>query len=699
MNIHELLKQMTLEEKLAQMTQIPPHFFLELSKTEVFGERRNIRFTRTEMMNIGSILGVHDAREMIQIQTMILEESRLKIPALFMADVIHGYQTIFPIPLAQASSFNDELVEEASHVSALEAAISGIHITFSPMVDLSRDARWGRVMEGYGEDPYLSSNMAASAVKGYQKGDPKSDTYVGACFKHFAGYGASEAGRDYNTVDMSYERFYNLYSKPYEAAINAKAVMTMLAFNTWNGIPSTIHQELIQNILVQDMGFEGVIISDYDALAQTIDHGASKDEAHACEQGLNAGLMIEMGTNNFINYGRNAVENNHVKEEVIDYAVLKILSLKEKLGLFENPFKGASVQREKEIVMNENHLQKALKSAEESIVLLKNNQILPLQKGLRIGLSGDYASTRSMLGSWHWKGQESEVQTYEEVFKKLGYKVVLINQESLEQLNEVDVILHMTGEPSKDTGESRSKVNIECPKKDAEWIEKVHQKKKKIISIVHSGRPLVLDSILESDGILYAWYLGTMHTEAVINIILGNASPSAKLPMSIPRHVGQYPMSYHDFTTGRPFNKDYPEYTTKYIDVDLTPEYSFGYGLTYQSLEYFVEIPSHLNIKEETLNLKIKIKNPSSMPVKDVIQLYYRLQPSQPVMGSKRLIRYQKILLNGYETKAIKWQISPLELLPLDEHKNIHPKDGWLTLWLGFSSHDLTPFKIEWSQA
>jgi len=698
MNVHDQLKQMTLEEKLAQMTQIPPHFFNELSKTEVFGERRNIRFSRENMMSIGSILGVHSAEEMIQIQSMILEESRLKIPALFMADVVHGYQTIFPIPLAQAGSFNDALMKQSARIAAVEASTAGIHITFAPMVDMARDARWGRVMEGYGEDPYLGSRMAVAAVQGFQNGDPKSLTYVGACFKHFAGYGASEAGRDYNTVDMSYERFYNLYAKPYEAAVEAGADMTMLAFNTWNGIPSTIHRDLIRTILIESMGFEGVVISDYDALAQTIAHGASRDAAHACEQGLNAGLMIEMGTNTFIHHGKACVERGVVSIEMIDEAVLKILTLKEKLGLFENPFKGASSERAATLVKHLDHMNLALKAAEESIVLLKNEGILPLQKPRVIGLSGLFKDTRSMLGAWHWHGQTQDILTYAEVCHALGYHTVLLDETDSASLASVDVVLHMTGEVDRDTGESRSKVIIVCPPSDQAWIKTVHAAGKRIVSVVHSGRPLVIEPLMASDAIVYAWYLGSKHTQAVLNILLGKAQPTAKLPMLIPRHVGQYPMSYHDFTTGRPFNPQHPEYTTKYIDIDLKPQYPFGYGLTYEALVFRADVPLKVSVHEETFTVDVWLENPHAKAVTDVMQLYYRLHPSQPVMGEKRLIRYDKVTLEASESRLLQWTLSPHELMPVDEHKHTHPCSGTLTLWLGFSMHTLQPFTIEWSQ-
>ena len=695
MNIHDLLNRMTLEEKLAQMTQIPPHFFIELSKTEVFGERRNIRFSRENMMRIGSILGVHDAEEMRQIQQMILDESRLKIPALFMADIVHGHQTIFPIPLAQAGSFNDTLMEMCARIAAEEASTSGIHITYAPMVDLARDARWGRVMEGFGEDPYLASRMAAATVQGFQTGEPSDEGYVGACFKHFAGYGASEAGRDYNTVDMSYERFYNLYAKPYAAAIDAGAVMTMLAFNTWNGIPSTIHRDLIRNILVKDMGFEGVIISDYDALSQTIAHGASRDERHACEQGLNAGLMIEMGTNQFINHGKACVEHGHVSMDTIDEAVLKILRLKETLGLFENPFKGANRHKAKAIMRHPNHLSVAQKAAEQSMVLLKNDGVLPLREGHRIGLSGPFANSQNMLGAWHWQGRYEWVQTYTEVLQDLGYSWVLVDEDHLEVLSEVDVVLHMTGEPDYDTGESRSKVNLRLPQTDAKWIDTVHRHHTPIVSVIHSGRPLVLEPVLASDAILYAWYGGIRHTQAVINLVLGHAQPSAKLPMSLPRHVGQYPMSYHDFTTGRPFNKHHPEYTTKYIDVDLTPQFAFGYGLTYQSLSFHLKAPASIDYAGDSLTLEVTFEHPHEDAVEDVFQVYYKLRPSHPVMG-QRLIHYERVRVNAHETKTILLTLEPHELMPVDEHKKAHPQAGTLTLQCGFSVHELTSLDVDW---
>lgn len=702
MNIHDLLNSMTLKEKLGQMTQLPPHFFLSLSDTEVFGEKRTLYLSHDDILSTGSILGVGSAKEMVTIQSLILEKSRLKIPALFMADIIHGYQTIFPIPLAQAASFNPNLVKRMNEISALEASTCGIHVTFSPMVDLSRDARWGRVMEGFGEDPLLNQVMAKASIDGYHKGKPTDVGYLATCFKHFAAYGASESGRDYNSVDMSYERFHNLYRPSYQAAIDAKSEMVMLAFNTFNGVPSTINKTLTQNILKDTMHFKGVIISDYDALHQTIAHGAAKDDFDAARLGIEAGLDIEMASSAYLEHGEDLISKQKVSIDDINASVLKILELKQSLGLFEDPFKGASELREKTLLKTSLHFEEAEKLSYESPVLLKNDGVLPLKSSSKIALIGPFSKTRSLLGAWHWHGNIKDCNTYEETAKNLSVDVTYVS-ESLDindihnQLDLFDVILLMIGEPQHESGEAKSKVGIHIDPNIKTFIDYANSKHKPVVAVIHGGRPLVLDAILDANAIMMTWFLGSRHTEVVMKLLLGLKNPSGKLPMSFPRHVGQLPLSYHDFNTGRPYDPIHNEYTTKYLDVHLSPLFVFGFGLSYTKMNIKVhDIKTHWD-GIHPLEITYTMTNSNDISGDEVIQVYGSIHPSIPVRPLKKLISYEKIHLKPFESKTQTIKLFEKDFILYNESGNIVMTPGTMTLHIGFNPYELHTLTLEWS--
>ena len=699
MDIYALLKKMTLKEKLGQMTQLPPHMFIEASKTTVYGDMRDLDLNKQEYLLAGSVLGIRDAKEMLEIQTQVLKHSRLKIPVLIMADVIHGYETIFPIPLAQAASFNPSLTKKINTLSAKEASTAGIHVTFAPMVDLSRDARWGRVMEGYGEDPLLSSVFAKAAVEGYQHSHPKDPDYVASCFKHFAGYGASEAGRDYNTVDMSYERFYNIYAPSYQAAIDAGASMTMLAFNTFNGIPATIHQTLIKDILRKQMGFEGVIISDFDALHQTVAHGAAANDYDAANLGIQAGLDIEMGSSTYLTHGEALLKSGRITETQIDEAVLKILELKNHLGLFDDPFKDVSLDKEKHVVRSKDMLEQAKRLSIESPVLLKNQGVLPIKAHTKLALIGPFVNTNQLLGAWRWHGRPEHNKTYVDVFQETSNLKVF--DESLnEHLTNVDTIILTVGEGERETGESKSKVHIDIDPRFGPYIQTMQQKGYKVIVFVHAGRPLNLTSITHADAIIYTWFLGSKHAEVMLDIVLGHINPSGKLPMSLPRHVGQYPMSYHDFNTGRPYDPVHNEYTTKYLDVDLTPLYPFVFGLTYtpMTLTLSKQLPTHWHWNDP-ITIEFMIDNPNDAIGKEVIQCYANITPSIPVRPVKKLIQFIKTTLNPYERQSLSMTIYPEDLIVYDELHQIRKEPGTLTLMLGFNAKDTQSITLTWRQS
>ncbi len=701
MDIKTLLQSMTLEEKLGQMTQLPPHYFIALTEAEVYGEQRDLGLSKEHIVLSGSILGIGNTEEMIKVQSYILKHSRLKIPALFMADIIHGYQTIFPIPLAQAASFNPEIVKQVNHISALEASTSGIHVTFSPMVDVSRDPRWGRVMEGYGEDPHLNEVMAQKAVEGYHTGKPTDVGYLATCFKHFAGYGASEAGRDYNTVDMSYERFYNIYAPSYQAAIDCGSELAMLAFNTFNGIPSTINQVLTKKILRDQMGFQGVIISDYDALHQTIAHGAAKDDHDAARLGMKAGLDIEMGSNTYIHHGSKLYEEGLIDMETIDASVLKILQLKQSLGLFDDPFKGADPLKRDAIVKSKEHFDLSQSLSYESPVLLKNQNVLPLSKTSKVMLVGPFAETKDMLGAWHWHGNSNDNTLYVDAFLKLGVTITHVEptvdiSRILPLLSEVDTVIIMCGESQHESGEAKSKVNIHLDPELQHVIHVIQEHNKKVISVIHGGRPLVLESILASDAILFTWFLGSRHTEVVSNILFGHVNPSGKLPMSIPRHVGQLPFSYHDFNTGRPYDPVHHEYVTKYLDVHLSPQFEFGFGLSYATFECDVSFPYHHWDGKNALIIKATLRNTSSIAGYETLLVYGTIHPSMPVRPLKKLIAFKKVWVEALKHVDITFDITSSSFILYDEHHTPHLDAGRMTIYLGTNPYELKRFDLDW---
>ena len=698
MTIKHLLSSMTLEEKLAQMTQLPPNAFFHESLNEVYGNMRDMTLSEKNLFSTGSILGISNASEMKRIQDFILEKSRLKIPALFMADIIHGYETIFPIPLAQAASFNDDLPKQINRIASIEGSTAGIHVSFAPMVDLSRDARWGRVMEGYGEDPLLSSRMGISAVLGFQDGNEKDETYLAACVKHFASYGAVEAGRDYNTVDMSYERFYNLYQKSYQSAIDAGAKLVMLSFNTFNGIPVTIHEDLVKTVLRQEMGFNGVIISDYDALHQVIAHGAVADDHHAAIKGLNASLDIEMGSNAYLNHGKEIIKTSPGLIKAIDESVYRILKLKEDLGLFDNPYKNLSFEKEKSLVGSESHMNASYDYAKESIVLLKNHDILPLKHDTRVALIGPFINERQLLGAWHWHGHDAFVKTYLEVFNHhVGYTHSTLSLDSVSlHLNTFDVAILMVGESQRDSGESRSKVNLDLDPQVKEFIRYLKQHQKRVVVVVHGGRPLILNHAMDADAIMMSWFLGHQHARVVKDTLYGDVSPTGKLPMSFPRHVGQYPMSYHDFTTGRPYDPVHNEYVTKYVDVDISPLFPFGYGLTYGQISFNVgTLPTSWD-GGSSLEIPVNLINTYDHDITETLQLYYNLLPSLPVRGEKQLIDYKKVTVPKSSQISLVLTIDHAQLIHYDERHHPYKDPGKLHLYIGFNSLETKHITLDW---
>ena len=544
----ELLASLTLKEKIGQLTQLAPFLLMRDIHVEIAGYVRHLNLDEEKIFSIGSILGIGSAQDMIQVQTKYLEKSRHKIPLLFMSDIIHGYKTIFPVPLAMSTSFRPELATLAARISAKEAATAGIHVTFSPMADVSRDPRWGRVVEGFGEDALLTGDFAAAMVKGYQGDDLKKEDSIASCVKHFAGYGASEGGRDYNHVDVSRISLFQNYLPAYKKAIDAGARMIMTPFNTLGYVPCTTNKFLLRDVLRTLWRFDGVTISDYDSLQQTIAHGFSEDQKEAAKEGIFAGLDIEMASTCYLSHVEELIAKGEITLDLIDEAVLRILELKRDVGLFENPFKGANAALEEQLVYSKEHMEATLRVAHESMVLLNNNGILPLKKNVKIALIGPYSESRSTVGPWSWHGRRDYHPTLAEALKDQSIYVNskesmdLYSDEEINELKQADVILCAIGEKERESGEAHSKTDLTIPRNQSSLVQLAKSLQKPCVVLLHHGRPLLLESIQEADAILDVFFLGSSHAEAVKDVLLGHVNPSGKLTMSYPRHGGQIPV-------------------------------------------------------------------------------------------------------------------------------------------------------------
>ncbi|WP_102264521.1 glycoside hydrolase family 3 N-terminal domain-containing protein [Mesobacillus jeotgali] len=678
-----LLKEMTLDEKIAQLLQLATPFF-EGSKDEgqITGPLASMNISEENVRNTGSVLGASGgAKEAISIQKAHLKKNRLGIPLLFMADVIHGYKTIFPVPLAIGCSWDLDKAQQSAEIAAKESAAAGVHVTFSPMVDLVRDPRWGRVMESTGEDPFLNGEFAKSFVRGFQGQDLKNNTdSVAACVKHFAAYGAPEGGRDYNTVNMSERQLRESYLPAYKAALDEGCEMVMTAFNTVDGIPATGNVKLMRDLLREEWGFDGVLISDWGAVKEMIPHGVAEDEAEAAYKAIQAGVDIEMMTSCYVDHLKEQVEDGKVDEQLIDESVLRILTLKDKLGLFENPFRGADEELEEELIMSYEHRQAARELAVKSSVLLKNEGVLPIKKEKKIALVGPFAQSGDILGPWSFLGsKEKAVQLYDGLLAKLDSSLLFTAKgcdietgseeqfaEAVKVAKEADVIVLALGEASEMSGEAGCRANIGLPKVQLELAGKMKELGKPIVAVLFNGRPLDLHGIWdESDAILEAWYPGTEGGNAVADILFGDANPSAKLTMSFPYSVGQVPVYYNHFNTGRPQGApDAQErYVSQYLDIPNEPLLPFGYGLSYTSFEYSdIKMSNTTLSASRPLKVSVTVENTGQLAGEEIVQLYVRDVAGEVVRPMKELKGFKKVSLEPGEKVTVEFEINEEQL-------------------------------------
>ncbi len=695
--MNKRLSELTTKEKIGQLLQIAPFFFIKDLKIEVAGPVRDLHLDEEKIFHAGSVLGIGSPEEMIAVQSAYLKKSRHKIPLLFMADVIHGYKTIFPVPIAMASSFNEKLAFSCARVSAMEASSSGIHVTFSPMADLSRDPRWGRVVESFGEDPYLIAQMTEAMVKGYTNDGIKKDGNIASCVKHFAAYGAAEAGRDYNTVDLSRVSLYNDYLPAYKKALDAGSRLIMTSFNTIDRVPATVNSFLLRKVLREQWHSDAVTISDYDSLKQIISHGVAADMEEVAKRGMIAGLDIEMASSAYANHLEDLIDNGTVSTTLLDEAVSRILDLKEAIGLFDNPFKGASSALEKEIVLSKEHLEASLLAANESLVLLENDGILPLHKNVKIALIGRYSKSRSIVGPWSWHGRRDLHDSLEEVLSDnlvfVSDKANIIDFDLLEneQIKKADVILLAIGETEWQSGEAHSRSELSVPNNQDELLKLREITGKPVVSVLYNGRPLLLENLQKSNALIEAWFLGSMASHAIKNVLFGDINPSGKLPISFPRNVGQIPIYYNHLNTGRPYlgPNDHNEYVSRYLDVENTPLYPFGYGLSYSTFGYKNLVLSDNKVKkDETLFVSVDVENASKVDGQETVLLFIRdlfASISRPVQELKK---YKKVLIKGNMTETITFELKKEDLGFYLESGEFITEKGRYQIMVGRSSAD-----------
>lgn len=678
MNINKLIKQMSLEQKLAQMTQFNTNCLLIDSKGGITGPAKDLNLSKDVVASTGSTLNFYSAEEVIKLQKMHLNDDPNKIPLLFMHDVIHGFRTIYPIPLAMGATWNPSLLEKCCKMAAKEASVGGVHVTFNPMVDLVRDARWGRVMESTGEDTYLNQIMAKAQVRGFQ-GDLSSKYDIAACVKHYAAYGGAESGRDYNLVELSEHTLKEYYLPSYKAAIDEGVEMVMTSFNTLNGIPAAGNSWLVKDILRKEWKFNKVIISDYAAFDEMIMHGYCKDKKEAALKAINTTTDIEMMSTCYLNSIKDLINEGLVDEKVIDKCVKRILLLKKKLGLFKNPFKAASSEEEKKYFLCKEHRAICKEAAIESAVLLKNDGILPLNDNIEsVAIIGPLAK-EGMIGFWSCHGKEDEATSvYDGIVNLVNNTKVnyakgcdvnldaiiddkLVN-EAIEVAKNSKVAIICVGETASMSGEGNSRANITLSNAQINLIKEVKKVNNNVVVILFNGRPLVLTDILDdANAIFTMWQPGTEGGSAAADLIFNKANFSGKLTMTFPRHVGQCPIYYNHLNTGRPnLNDDITAtYRSRYLDMKNSPLYPFGYGLSYTSFEISKPVLNkNVMTKDEEIKVKVNVKNIGKYKGKTVIQLYIRDLVSSICRPVKELKGFKKIELDVNEEKEVEFVIT-----------------------------------------
>lgn len=722
--IVELLNDMSLDEKIGQMVQLTGDFFS--GDGLMTGPMMEMNLSTEQVNNTGSVLSAVGAKKLKDIQKSYMEKQPHHIPLVFMADIINGLRTVFPIPLAQGCSFNPKLVKEMAKIAAKESARAGLHVTFSPMVDLVRDARWGRVMESTGEDVYLNGELAKAMVEGYQGDSIKDKDSVSACIKHFAGYGAPVAGRDYTQVELSERTLRQDYLKAYEAGVKANARMVMTSFNTLGRIPSTGNEKLLKGILRDEWGFDGILISDWAAIMELIPQGVAKDSKDAAYLAANARVDIDMMTNSYAHNLKALIDEGKISMDVIDECVLRILRFKNELGLFENPYKDADEEYDEAPSIEKGNIDFARKALPETFVLLKNDGILPLSDKKtkdcnKIAFIGPYMNDKHVCGAWSLFYNLEENVTLAEALKArnvevdysisdgcsildanqnwLGFGGLVENDVTSKQLQDMylkavaeaknsDIVVMAIGEHCQMTGEGASKTEINIPEHQLELLRKVYEVNKNIVVVNFSGRPLDLRQVSKmSRAILQVWFPGTLTGHAIMDVLFGDANPSGRLSMSFPYNVGQLPITYADVHTGRAFVDPNNRFCSRYLDAPNKPLYVFGYGLDYTTYEYTnLEINKDTIKDGECISLSVDVTNTGDRDGTEVVQLYIQDMVGSVIRPLRELKGFKKINIKSKETKTVTFDIDLDTLKFYDINMDYVAEKGEFTAYVGGDS-------------
>ena len=713
--VTDLMAKMTLEEKIGQLNQYNDDITATGPVTKDADKAGQVRAGK-----LGSILnavGVKNTRNW-QDQAM---QSRLKIPLLFGQDVIHGFRTTFPIPLGETATWDMNLIEKSARIAATEASAYGIHWTFAPMVDIGRDPRWGRVMEGAGEDTYLGSLVAKARVKGFQGNGLGNIDAVMACTKHFAAYGAGVGGRDYNAVDMSLRQLNETFLPPYKATVEAGVATFMNSFNDINGIPATGNKYIQRDLLKGSWGFKGFVVSDWGSIGEMIPHGFAKDNKDAALKAIIAGSDMDMESRSYINHLADLVKEGKVDIKLIDDAVRRILTKKYELGLFDNPYKFNDEKREKEQTNNLEHRKFAREIGAKSIVLLKNQtQLLPLSKTTKkVAIIGPFAkATVDNHGFWsiafpddnqriitQFDGIKAQLDKNSELLYAKGCNVndkdTSLFAEAVETAKKADVVIMTLGEGHAMSGEAKSRSNIHFSGVQEDLLKEIAKTGKPIVLLINAGRPLVFDWASENiPTIVYTWWLGTEAGNSIADVIFGKVNPGGKLPMTFPRTEGQIPIYYNHYNTGRPAkNNTDRNYVSAYIDLDNDPAYPFGFGLSYTTFKYSDFNVSSANLKgNQTLDINVSVTNSGNYDGEEVVQLYIRDLVGKVVRPVKELKGFQKIFLKKGESKTVSFNISPEDLKFYDEDLNYDWEAGEFDIMIGTCSADVQTKRVNWEK-
>ncbi len=721
--LEALLNDMSIEEKVMQLVQIPGSEYE--AEAEITGVERG-QVSETVKKLAGSTLGVWGSKRLRKIQEQYMKEHPHHIPLVFMLDVIHGHKTVLPCPLGQGATFDPEAVKKGAEMQAREASADGVHATFSPMADLCRDARWGRIMESTGEDKYLNSLMAAAMVEGYQGGDLKDSGHVAACVKHFAAYGAAEGGRDYNNTELSEHTLREHYLRAYDEAIKKNPAMVMTSFNSINGIPASGNTFLMKKILREEFGFKGVLISDWAAVGEMIGHGFAEDQRDAALKAMKAGVDIDMTSGCYSGYLEELVKSGEVSEKMLDEAVLRVLNMKNDLGLFEDPFRG--IDTEAGAAVTEESRALARKAVAASLVLLENkDKALPLRKE-KIAFIGPYADTKRLQSSWAFSGEDENTVTVweaaQEIYDKDNLKLAagstMLDQdavtargkchvdnwqeendrllpEAVQAAGWADTVVMCLGEDSTQSGEATSKVSLKLPKVQLKLFNEIKKTGKRIVTLIFTGRPLELKEIGEqSDAMMVCWLPGTEGGHGVLDVLSGKVSPSGRSPVSFPYTVGQEPLHYDMYATGRPKPEEGPsEYASRYLDCENGALYPFGYGLSYASFEYSeAKLSAQKMAAGETITASVKVKNTGDVKGDVTVQLYLRDVTGSRVRPIRELAGFKKISLDPGAEEEVSFVINEEMLRFWTAEEKWESEPGKFRVWICNSSRDGSPLEF-----